>query len=412
MQRRHPGTPKPPAQFMSPNDSPKKVRAERRRVARQKANRILGILAVVCCSGAALFFLVRWWRTPTSYLKSRAIAELDANDPDAMNLFFNKYHSKDPVVIKGAMNHWPAMKWTPENLAARCMGAEVPIYAYDLQADDWAALRQDGNMAIQEYFKTQFGKSASDPAKAEDQYYALEMSLRSECPSLLEDIRIPKFFADDMLVRYFGKSPWPTLIVGPRGTRSGLHRDTHNFPFYMALFSGRKRFIVFDDSDPGLAPYYMKDQNTFHIDPFEPNFWRYQSLGNSAPYEFELKAGDLLYIPNGAPHAAKNLDDTIAISGNFLDKRSYDHHEKVTCEQNLWKESKLCWAFRMDFDRHKKPVVNDLKEISYYELTGHNNLTSWCDNWLKSLKDRASRREELKRNVPIVEKYCVSKSKK
>lgn len=403
--------PKPQAQVMSPNDSPKKVRAERRRLARQQANRILGLLAVVCSSATVIFFTVRWWRTPTSYLKSRAVAELDANDPQAMNIFFDTYHSKAPVVLKGALRDWPAMKWTPQNLAMRCPGAELPIYAYDLKAADWAALRQDGNMALQEYFRTQFGKAATSEQGAENQYYALEMSLRSECPSLLEDVRVAKFFADDMLVRYFGKSPWPTLIAGPRGTRSGLHRDTHNFPFYMALFSGRKHFIVFADSDAGLVPYFLKDQNTFNIDPFEPDFWRYPSLGQAEPWEFELVAGDLLYIPNGAPHAAMNLDDTIAISGNFLDKRSYDHHEKVTCKQSLWEDSKLCWAFRMDFDRHKMPQIKDLKEISYYELTGHSNSTEWCSTWLATLKDRASRREELQRNVPIVEKYCASASK-
>eukprot|EP00811_Abedinium_folium_P037322 NODE_9948_length_1388_cov_6.140365.p1 GENE.NODE_9948_length_1388_cov_6.140365~~NODE_9948_length_1388_cov_6.140365.p1 ORF type:complete len:262 (+),score=71.75 NODE_9948_length_1388_cov_6.140365:119-787(+) len=218
---------------------------------------------------------------------------------------------------------------------------------------------------------------------------------------------MPALFADDMLLRYYGKSPWPTLIAGPKGTRSGLHRDTHNLPFYLALFKGRKRFHIFDDHDEGLAAYYDTGKNSFFFDSFAPDFTLHPLLGVSEPYEHELVAGELLYIPNGAPHAAINLEDTIAISGNFLDKRSYRHHEAVTCRQRMWSDSKLCWGYTTQFQAHRSTPMRDIRELSYYELTGHPNRTSWCDEWLSSLEDRATRRDELKRNVPIVRRFCA-----
>lgn len=308
------------------------------------------------------------------------------------------------MVIEGALDAWPAMNWSAASLAAACPDAQLPVYTYDLQATDWAALRDAGKVLLREYLTQEFGRNEVRPQGAR---YGLEMSLRSECPRLLGDVRIPAPFTDDLLVRHYRKGAWPTLIAGPSGTRSGLHRDTHDLPFWMALFVGRKRWRIFADSEPALGPHYLPDRNGFSFDPFTPDFVQHPDLGAASVYEHVLEAGQLLYIPNGAPHAAYNLEDTIAISGNYLDPRSVERHTQVTCNQTLWQDSRLCWFHAQDFERERPRPTEEMREMSYFEFAGFPGPEAWCAAFLPDLRERATRRPELGRSVPIIEAYCT-----
>merc|ERR1712178_636083 len=261
-----------------------------------------------------------------------------------------------------------------------------------------------GQLLLSKYFQSWFGKEESK----EQAPYGLEMSIRNECPSLLEDVRIPAPFSDDMLVRYYRKGAWPTLITGPKGARSGLHKDSHNFPFWMAMFAGRKHWRIFDSGDSAIASLYQTKTNGFNFDPFRPDFFKYPSLGQATVFDHMLLPGQLIYIPNGAPHAAQNLEDSIAISGNYLDGRSRKLHMEGTCKQALWMESKLCWAYDHDFEKHKVPAAQDMKELTYFQFAGFTGAADWCKSFLPDLKGRAEKLPELKRPIKIVEDYCAA----
>jgi hypothetical protein len=329
---------------------------------------------------------------------------LNIASPNALSVFFEEYHNRQPVVIEGALNGWPALQWTTHSLAERCPNAELPVYAYDLSATDWAALKDAGQLPLPKYLSSQFGHGNS--SRRHGALYGLEMSLRNECPALLEDLRIPSLFADDMLVKYYKKGAWPTLIIGPQGTQSGLHRDTHDLPFWMAMFRGRKRWRVFAPDDPGMQPLYSEARNGFLFDPFAPDFSRYPGLGKVIVYDHVLEAGELMYIPSGAPHAAFNLEDTIAISGNYLDGRSLQRHTEGTCQLPLWRESKLCWFYDGEFKSHKLLALSDMKELSFFQYYGFEGPADWCKAYLAEVREKAQKRPEFQRNVPILEAYC------
>ncbi len=36
-----------------------------------------------------------------------------------------------------------------------------------------------------------------------------------------------------------------------------------------------------------------------------------------------LEPGDLLFVPSGTPHRVRNLDDTVAVSGNYIDSSNW-----------------------------------------------------------------------------------------
>lgn len=75
---------------------------------------------------------------------------------------------------------------------------------------------------------------------------------------------------------------WPSVLLGPQGSKTGLHIDTHRLPFWIATVSregrsGRplKRFRVFPHKDPNVLRYGrpMESVNfVFDFDPWEPNY--------------------------------------------------------------------------------------------------------------------------------------------
>ncbi len=54
------------------------------------------------------------------------------------------------------------------------------------------------------------------------------------------------------------------------------------------------------------------------FDPFAPDFDRYPGARNGTMFEGVLGEGELIFVPSGAPHAAANLDATVALSVNYV----------------------------------------------------------------------------------------------
>ena len=45
-------------------------------------------------------------------------------------------------------------------------------------------------------------------------------------------------------------------------------------------------------------------------------------------YSVELTPGHLLFVPAGCPHKVENLEDSIAVSGNFVNESNIGEAEK------------------------------------------------------------------------------------
>ena len=76
------------------------------------------------------------------------------------------------------------------------------------------------------------GHDASDPSPSggdRELLYLFDWSLPLHCPSLADKLNVPAYFANDFLQRtasgsLYAKS-WPSLFIGPKGSRSDLHID-------------------------------------------------------------------------------------------------------------------------------------------------------------------------------------------
>ena len=51
-------------------------------------------------------------------------------------------------------------------------------------------------------------------------------------------------------------------------------------------------------------------------------------LDHPFPSSVDLTAGHLLFVPAGCPHKVENLEDSIAVSGNFVNESNIGEAEK------------------------------------------------------------------------------------
>ena len=155
---------------------------------------------------------------------------------------------------------------------------------------------------------------------------------------------------------------WPSLFVGPRGSRSDLHVDAFASSFWMAMREGTKYWRLWHRNDSGLL--YPRSSSflgggrdwVFDADALNPDPIKYPaavladcweglvegSTSTGAEGKAEAKASaklggddlvgkegsteedgsgaaDLLFVPFNSPHFVQNITDTVAVSCNYVD---------------------------------------------------------------------------------------------
>merc|ERR1712232_1506766 len=173
------------------------------------------------------------------------------------------------------------------------------------------------------------------------------------------------------------------VLLGPEGSQTGLHIDTHRLPFWIAVVgpSDRplKRVRIFPHDDMGILKYGRSSNTTnfhFDFDPWRPDFKRHPGVADSVVYEADLWSGEMLYIPGGSPHAVVNLADNLGVSMNYLDLKTMP-----TFVKKCSKGSPLCgvlagkgeWVITALQERQ----LNE-KPLSYFEFAGLRDRSDFC----------------------------------
>jgi Cupin-like domain len=141
-------------------------------------------------------------------------------------------------------------------------------------------------------------------------------------PELYKDYQVPNYFSNwlEKLPRKIQQKygiTYSTLYIGPKGTGTSLHIDNRNTSAWLAVLSGRKRFI-----------FFSPDQESFlydgAVDALNPDLERFPLYAKAQPVEVILEAGDLVYFPSKWWHQVENLEDSIALSHNLVDEWNAD----------------------------------------------------------------------------------------
>lgn len=224
--------------------------------------------------------------------------------------FFDDYVAKkEPVVLKGASSGWPARnRWSPQFLASEYGNEPVEL------AEAGSARRVTSTV----------GGYLSLPHDKQPLWYLVDWDFRRKCPGLLKDISIPPHFTFDWL------SEVPTrrrpdllwIYLGYAGTAGPTHIDNLGTSAWLSVVHGVKR-VRFPTPRPGVG-------SLSKVDLFG------EACGDSIEVMSEaiIDEGDVLYVPAGRWHAARNETYCLSVTANFVDGANFaDHRAFMT---RLW----------------------------------------------------------------------------
>jgi hypothetical protein len=247
--------------------------------------------------------------------------------------------SGKPVIVKDAIEHWPARsKWTFEHLKAS--------YGSDFVSTSLGLLSEFGKTtklaAYLDYLDapdeelagfwitTKGSKPLRDaPATVKSLHYLLDWNAFQRHPELLEDIRpVPYFIADwestlsptmREVFEWSSSREYSSVYIGPAGTFSPLHQDFGDTHTYLAQIQGRKQAILFSPDD-GEFLYEGK------VDPERPDLQRFALFDRATAYECVIEPGELLFMPPNWWHCVRALDKSITVSHNFFNDVNFNQH--------------------------------------------------------------------------------------
>jgi hypothetical protein len=182
-----------------------------------------------------------------------------------------------PVVLRGAIDDWPARRWTQQTLAAR----RVTIGPYSC--------------------RRLFGATPEVP------------------PAYVSGLAVNPAFAPALGALPFltGRMHEPYVFAGQAGGITHLHRDFVNG--FLVQIVGRKQFRFYPPSvstEVHAMQSFARSQHCW-ANVFAPDLERHPALATLRPLEVTLHPGEVLFIPVGWYHAARAEDATFSL-GTFI----------------------------------------------------------------------------------------------
>jgi len=156
--------------------------------------------------------------------------------------------------------------------------------------------------------------------------YLFDGKLDIRAPELLEYFDIPKYFKEDFYeyMEREDRPPWRWVLLGPARTGPAFHVDPYKTGAWNAIIFGKKRWTLYP---PDVSPPGAGDPNSDYYEAPRPLKW-FAKYGEKAmkanvkPIEFIQNAGETLYLPPGWWHQVLNLEDTLAITQNYVNSQS------------------------------------------------------------------------------------------
>jgi hypothetical protein len=183
-------------------------------------------------------------------------------------------------------------------------------------------------------------------------------------PPIPSDLYGPTHYSNDLA--------WH--ILSAAGTGSQLHQDPDLMGAWNLLMVGRKWWALHPsplppgsmDCDTACSP--GSEDTSYSLPWFAhmlPQLKSEEFLGSSA-VEFVQKAGEVLYLPHGMHHAIHNLEDTAAVTENYLFMDALPSLVRAVAEDVvrpwvLWPEARgLHTLYMLHADRETRAKMRDV----------------------------------------------------
>jgi hypothetical protein len=260
------------------------------------------------CMGVYSDLLYTSWRCKTVDLIELCTMRdnIDRRSNLSLQVFKKEYASKNrPVIITDIVQTWPAFKkWNHE---------------YFLQSKKkFRAERVD--LTYSDY------KAYMDQCNEEAPLYLFD---KNSPIDYQDDFSIPNYFEQDFFsVLGDGRRDYRWIIIGPTRSGSTFHIDPNSTSAFNAVITGSKKWILYPPNmiPPGVYPTKDGSEVTSPVSITEWYLNYYSQLHEDPdaykPIEAICKAGEILFVPRGWWHSVVNLEDTIALTQNFVNEEN------------------------------------------------------------------------------------------
>ncbi|KAK9079244.1 hypothetical protein SSX86_000914 [Deinandra increscens subsp. villosa] len=213
-----------------------------------------------------------------------------------------------PVLLEGCLDNWPAMKkWDSDYLVKVCGDVRFSVGPIEMKLSDFFTY--------------------ANQAQEERPLYLFDPKFANKVPKLGQDYEVPVYFNEDLFSVLGNERPdYRWIIIGPAGSGSSFHIDPNSTSAWNAVVKGSKKWVLFppDVVPPGVYPSSDGAEVACPVSITEwfMNFYESTKTWKKKPVECVCKAGEVIFVPNGWWHLVINLEDSIAITQNFVSRRN------------------------------------------------------------------------------------------
>ncbi|KAI9895049.1 MAG: hypothetical protein M1814_000274 [Vezdaea aestivalis] len=226
---------------------------------------------------------------------------------------FSADHSNSPFILENGATQWPVSKqWTTEGL--------LKLYAdttFRAEAVDWTLLMYTS------YMQNNIDES---PLYLFDSHFVRKTGITVGGPDQTGDYWAPECFGAD-LFNVLGQdrpdSRW--LIVGPTRSGSTFHKDPNATSAWNTVIQGSKYWLMFPPSVSPPGTYVSADGSSvtspLSVTEYLLTFHK-EARQTTGCKEGVCRAHEVVHVPSGWWHLVVNLEDTVAITQNFVTERN------------------------------------------------------------------------------------------
>jgi hypothetical protein len=223
--------------------------------------------------------------------------------PCPVDEFYRTYvRGSYPVVFKGLVDTWPAMKLWNFNYFIENF-SQVEAEVLPIKAGK-GYVNPDAGVSLR---STPLGVSLSSISQNR-----LDDALTITSPV---DIFPELFHADYIIPDYCRDKKYLTsrIFIGPKGMVTPMHQDLYENLYVMV--KGKKTITLFAPAAPVYpCSRFSKRPNFSQVDIEAPDYKFFPRLKRAQPFTVELEAGETLFIPSFWWHHVRTGEPSIAIN--------------------------------------------------------------------------------------------------